>query len=89
MLPVHVAMLVLSARNMQPHGPWQLGDPWTTWNLAAPVMLLFVFGYMTRKLNDAGEEGEEAVARLFAKWTWGAAGLDVVATAVVWVLTHR
>jgi len=83
MLPVHIVLLVLAARTMPAHGPWRLGDPWTTWNLAGPVLLLFVFGYVTRKVNDGAEP--LSLTRL----TWGAAIADVLATVVVFPLTHR
>src|SRR4051794_33570122 len=82
-LPVHILLLVLAARHMPAHGPWQLGDPWTTWNLAAPVLLLFVFGYVTRKVN----EGAEPLP--LARWTWGAAIADLLAAVIVFLLTHR
>jgi hypothetical protein len=88
-LPLHILLLVLAARRMPTSGPWQLGDPWTTWNMAAPVLVLFAFGYVTRKVRDAGDEDADAVARSLAKWTWGAVILDVIATALAFLLTHR
>src|SRR4051812_40974918 len=87
-LPLHIVLLVLAARAMPAHGPWQLGDPWTTWNLAAPVLVLFVFGYVTRKVNDAGGEGAEAVAGSLARWTWGAAVADLLSTGIAYFLTR-
>ena len=85
MLPVHITLLVLAARNMPAHGPWRPGDPWTTWNLAGPGLLLFVFGYAVRRLNEDGEGRAGWLARL----TMGAAAADLVATVIVFVVTHR
>ena len=79
-LAVHIALLVLAARHMPTTGPWQLGDPWTTWNMAAPVLVLFALGYVTRRVKDAGDEGPDAIAGSLAKWTWGAALLDLAIT---------
>jgi hypothetical protein len=81
LLPVHILLLVLAARTMPAHGPWRLGDPWTTWNLAAPVLLLFVFGYVTRRTI----EGSAPLS--LTRWTWGAAIADLLLTAVAFVLT--
>ena len=80
-IPVHILLLVLAARKMPTSGPWQLGDPWITWNMAAPVLVLFALGYVTRKVKDAGDDGADAIAGSLAKWTWGAAILDLVITA--------